>query len=936
MRIRAASHLSSLLAGLLLVPAPAQSQAAQGDTLPVDPSVRVGELANGLRYYVRANGQRPDRAELRLVVDAGSVLESEDQRGLAHFLEHMAFNGTERFPKQALVSYLESIGMQFGADLNAYTSFDETVYMLTVPTDTGTALTRGLDILEDWAHAQTLDRAEIDKERGVVVEEWRLGQGAQSRMMDETFPVLFHGSRYAERLPIGDPEVLRAFEPATLERFYRDWYRPELMAVIAVGDFDPAAIEAMIRERFSTIPAREGPDRQAFAVPAHDDPLVSIATDPEATTSVVNVFFKRPAQQVHTVGDYRRSFVESLYDGMLSSRLSEIAQRPDPPFLGAGGGSGGLVRTAEAYTLAAAVPSGGIERGLETVLTEAERVARHGFSASELERQKADLLRSYEVAYNERDKTESGVYAAEYVRAFLEDEAIPGIAYEFELAKQILPGIALDELNAHARETMQGSMVIAVQAPERVDVPVPAEEVLLALFETVQAKDIGPWEDIVAEGPLVDDPPAPGRVVGESRHEEVGVVEWSLSNGARVFLKSTDFKNDEVLFRGFSPGGTSLAPDAVELSARMAVQAVGQGGVGDMSVIELQKALAGKAVGVAPLIGEREEGINGRAAPSDLETMLQLVHLYFTAPRADEEAFQSLRTRFQAQLANRDANPATAFGDTLTLTMSQHHPRRQPLTAQKLDDWELDESVDFYRERFADADDFTFVFVGNVDPNSLRPLVEQWLASLPALPRVDEPRDLGIRPPTGVVEKVVRKGIEPKSQTQIIFTGPFDYERRDRHILASLSAVLDMRLRDVLREDLGGTYGVQVGQSSFDEPEESYSFSVAFSADPGRLEELTRAVFEEIEKLQAEPVDAETLAKVKEGQRRSWEDSQTQNGFWLSQIAFTAENEEDFAGIPDYPQLVDALTAEDIRAAARQYLRRDNYVRVSLYPERTD
>jgi zinc protease len=937
MRTRTALVLTGLAITVSPAPLFSQAAAAPGDSLPVDPAVAVGTLDNGLRYYVRANGRPENRAELMLVVDAGSVLEEEDQRGLAHFLEHMAFNGTENFPKQALVSYLESIGMQFGADLNAYTSFDETVYMLTVPTDTGTALARGIQILEDWAHAQTLDRAEIDKERGVVIEEWRLGQGAASRMRDRMFPVLFQGSRYAERLPIGDPQVLESFDPETLERFYADWYRPELMAVIAVGDFDRAQVEAMIRERFSRIPpAAVDRARQAFGVPAHEQPLVSIVTDPEATNSVVNVFFKRPAQAMKTTSDYRRSLVESLYDGMLNGRLAEIAQRPEPPFLGAGGSSGTLVRTAEAYILGAGVADGGIERGLEAVLTEAERVARHGFSPTELEREKADLLRSYELAYNERDKTNSASYASEYVRAFLEDEPIPGIGYEFELARRAVPEIALAEVNALARESMLGSMVIAVQAPETPDVALPSEAQLLAIFDGVRAQDIGPWEDIVANVPLVASPPAPGRVTGETRHDAVGVVEWSLSNGARVFLKTTDFKNDEVLFRAFSPGGASLAADSLDLAALLAPAAVMQGGVGALSLVQLNKELAGKAVRVSPQIGEREEGLSGQAAPSDLETMLQLAYLYFTAPRADADAFQSFRSRVQASVANRDADPRTAFADTLQLTLAQYHSRARPITSERLAGWRLESSLDFYRERFADADDFTFVFVGNVEAPALRPLVEQWLASLPASERVDVPRDLGIRPPEGVVEKVVRKGIEPKSETQIVFTGPFDYDRRNRHILASLVAALDMRLRDALREDLGGTYGVQVGQSSAAEPAERYTVSISFGADPGRLEELTRAVFAEIEKLQTEPIDAETLGKVQEGQRRGWETSQTENAFWLSQISFTTQNGEDLALVPQYTQLVDALTADDIRMAAQRYLRTDNYVRVSLYPERTE
>ena len=932
---------AAVLATMMYVPAVlAQSNPqpvaapSANDPLPVDPAVRVGRLENGLRYYVRANARPEKRAELILAVDAGSVLESEDQRGLAHFLEHMAFNGTRRFPKQELVKYLESIGMRFGADLNAYTSFDETVYMLTVPTDTGTALERGFDILEDWAGAQTLDAAEIDKERGVVIEEWRLGQGADARMRDRMFPVLFSGSRYAERLPIGTTRVLESFRPEVLARFYRDWYRPELMAVIAVGDFDAAEVERSIRERFGRIPASAGgPERPRFEVPPHATPLVSIVTDREATNSVVQLFFKRPSHAMRTVGDYRRSLVESLYNGMLNQRLSELAQQPDPPFLGAGGSSGTLVRSAEAYVLGAGVPDGGIVRGLDAVLTEAERVARHGFSATELERAKADLLRGYEVANAERDKSNSATYASEYVRAYLEDEPIPGIAYEFDLAGRALPAIAVEEVNGLARESMRGSLVIAVQAPAKDSAALPTEAELLAVFDAVRAKDIAPYRDLVAETPLVSARPAAGRVTGETRYDEVGVIEWSLSNGARVFLKPTQFKNDEVLFRAFSPGGASLAPDSLLLPAMLATTAVASGGLGDLSLVQLNKELSGKAVRVSPYIGDLDEGMSGQSSPRDMETMLQLAYLYFTSPRADADAFQSLRTRLQASIANRSADPRTAFVDTLQLTLAQHHPRAVPITAERIGTWQLDPSVAFYRDRFADAGDFTFVFVGSFDPNELRPLVEQWIAALPATGRVENGRDTGMRPPEGVIERTVRQGMEPKSETNIIFTGPFEYDRRNRHILSSLSAVLEMRLREVLREDLGGTYGVQLNQSTARLPYGRYSYSIAFGADPDRLDELTRVVFREIEKLQTDLIDAGTLATIRETQRRSWETSQTQNAFWLSQIAFTAQAGEDLDSVPEYVRMIDALTPEEIRVAARRYLRRDNYVRVSLLPE---
>jgi zinc protease len=934
MPLRPGTHSRFLLL-ILLAASPLQAQPAGTERLTADPAVKLGTLENGVRYFLRVNKRPEKRAELRLVVNAGSVLEDADQRGLAHFVEHMAFNGTENFAKQQLVSYLESIGMRFGADLNAYTSFDETVYTLTVPTDTGKALETGIGILEEWAHRVTFDAAEIEKERGVVIEEWRLGRGAQSRLQDKSFPVLFQGSRYAERLPIGDRQILETFSRDALVRFYREWYRPDLMAVIAVGDFDAAVVERMIRERFSRIPARTGARaRTAHPVPDHAETLVSVESDREAPTTFFQVFIKQPVRERGTVAEYRRSLVESLYNQMLNTRLAELAQKPSPPFLGAFSTQGKIVRTKEAYIVGAGVPDSGVMRGLNATLTEIERVQRHGFTASELERASADLLRGYEQAYAERDNEESSAFAAEYVRAFTDEEPIPGIAREFELVKQMLPGISLAETNALAREWItDGNRVIMVQGPERAGLTLPSQQELLAAFAAVKAQDIAAYQDVVSNAPLVRNPPNPGQLAAETRLEGVDVFDWRLSNGVRVLLKPTDFKADEVLLFGWSPGGLSLAPENAYLSAALSTTAVSFGGVGEFGLLDLQKVLAGNTAQVSPFIDELEEDVQGGSSPRDLETMLQLVYLYVTAPRTDSAAFASIKTRLAANLANRDANPETAFMDTLTATMSQHHPRSRPVTAARLAEWDLGTSMAFYRERFADAGDFTFVMVGAFQPEQVKPLILKWLGGLPSSGRKEAWKDVGIRPPTGVVEKVVRKGIEAKSRTQIIFSGPFEYTRENRYALASLRDVLDMRLRDVLREDLGGTYGVSVSQSTGREPYQRYTFRIDFGAAPDRLNALADEVFKQIARLQTEDVDAETLAKVKETQRRSYETSLRENTFWLSQIAAAIRAGVDMRGLLEYPRLVEGLAPAALRTAATRYLRRENYVRVSLFPE---
>lgn len=905
--------------------------------LPLDPQVTAGTLANGLRYYIRVNGEPERRAELRLVVNAGSVLEDEDQRGLAHFVEHMAFNGTKNFEKQELVDYLESIGMRFGPDLNAYTSFDETVYLLQVPTDSAGPLEMGFRILSDWAYQQVFDSVEVEKERGVVIEEWRLGRGAASRMRDRQLPVLFRGSRYADRLPIGEREVLETFSHDALRRFYRDWYRPDLMAVVAVGDFDAMHVEALIRRFFAGIPPARSPrPRPVHEIPGHAETLVAIATDPEATGSGVAVYYKQPVRERRDLAAYRQVLVERLYNGMFNQRLFELTQQAEPPFILGSSGQGRFIRSSEVYLLNASVQDGGIVRGLEALLTEAERVARFGFTDSELERGKRELLRGLERAHAERERTESNVYAARYVQHFLTGDPAPGIAFEFQQAQRLLPTIRLDEVNALARAWLSDrNRVVLANAPEKPGVEVPTAEQLLAVFESVRTAQVTAYEDAVADAPLVPRVPEPAAIVEESTIPEIGVTEWVLSNGVRVVLKPTDFKADEIVFRAFSPGGVSLASDEDFISALFSVQAVPAGGLGAFGLVELQKVLAAKAVSVSPFVSQLEEGLAGGASPKDLETLFQLVYLRFTAPRADTTAFTALKTRFQAALANRSANPLAAFEDTIQVTLSQGHFRARPLSPAILEELDLGRAMAFYRDRFADASDFTFVFVGSFDLERMRPLVRTYLGGLPSIGREETWRDVGIEPPSGVIRKVVRKGIEEQSQTQIIFTGPFEYSPANVHVLRSLGEVLDIRLREVLREDLGGTYGVSVSASAARDPDPRYSLQIGFGSAPDRAEELTAAVFAHLDSLAAAGPAAEDLQKVREMQRRERETALRQNGYWLNALVARYREGRDPRDILEVERMIDALDAAAIRDAARRFLRRDNYVQVTLFPEHT-
>ncbi len=906
--------------------------------LDFDPSVITGQLPNGLRYYIRANSRPENRAELWLAVNAGSLLEDDDQLGLAHFVEHMAFNGTQNFEKQDLVDYLESIGMQFGPDINAFTSFDETVYTLTVPTDDETILKQAFQILQDWAQGVSFEGEEIDKERGVVIEEWRLGRGAQARIRDKQFPVLFKDSRYAERLPIGELEILEAAPHDAFRRFYKEWYRPDLMAVIAVGDFDPEVIKEKIHQHFGVL---QGPDiarqRPLYPVPDHEETLFAITTDPEATNTVVSVYYKLEKRTQSRLGDYRRQLVEQLYHAMFNARLDELRQQADPPFLFAFSTSAGLVRTRDVYMQAAAVKDGEVLQGLDTLLTEVERVDRHGFTQGEFERMKSDFLRRYEQAYAERDKRESSTFAGEYMRHFLEEEPSPGIEIELQLVRDLLPTITLAELNKLADEWItESNRVLLVSGPEKQDVQLPDEAELAQVFESVEKREILAYVDRVRDKPLVEKLPAPGKVEETRQISEIGVTEWRLSNGPRVVLKPTDFKNDQILITAFSPGGDSLVQDEDFPSASFATAVLGEGGLGEFDQIELEKALAGTLASVAPFISELEEGLDGSASPQDLETMFQLLYLTVTAPRADAQTFQSLMTRFQTFIENRRARPEAVFADEIALVRYQDHPRRRPPTLELLDQIDLGTAERIYRDRFSDISDFTFFLVGNFDPDEIRPLVETYIGGLPSTGREETWRDVGATPITGPRIVEVEKGLEPKSQVRLIWSGPATWSREGQHDISSLADALQIRLREVLREDLGGVYGVGVSGSLIRRPEERFSFSVSFGCAPESVEPLVEAVKREISKAQSDGLAASYTDKVQEIQRRGREVDLRENGFWLRALKSYYSLDLDPRLILAHEELVERVEPAKLEETAKRYLDLDTTFQAVLYPEAAD
>ena len=910
-------------------------EATLDQTVPVDPLITVGSLPNGLRYYIRENRQPQGRAELRLVVNAGSVLEDEDQRGLAHFVEHMSFNGTLHFPRQDVGSFMQSLGMRFGAHVNANTSFDETVYKLQIPTGNAAVIDRSLLILEDWAHNVSFDPVEIDKERGVILEEWRLGLGADERIQDAQFPILLKGSRYAERLPIGKPEIIQNVNYTRLKQFYTDWYRPDLMAVVIVGDFDKSTIEAQIRSHFGSVPAASSPKpRLAYTVPDQPGTVYSVITDPEATYTHISVSSKMPARPQASIGAYRQHMVEQLFGNMLSGRLDEMAQAPNAPFLKAQTDRGLFVRTEEATTLDAIVATGGVERGLAALFTEVDRVARFGFTATELNRERLNLQRGLQRSVIEKDKSPSGPLADEFVRNFIQAEPIPGIVYEYGLNQRFLPEITLAEVNDVAKDWMPNrNRFVAITAPEKDRPSLPTEAKLAAVISAVSGTRLTAYVDTTSTQPLLARLPQAGSIATTSTNDALGITEWRLSNGVRVVLKPTTFKQDEILFRAVSPGGTSLASDTDFIPAETASMVIAQGGLGGHSRIDLEKILAGTTAFVRAEVGPTEEGLAGGTSSKDLEAMFQLVYLTFTAPRADPVAFGVLIDQLKVTLANQSAMPDTVFDEALDAALSQNHVRAQPLTPARLAQMNLDKSLAFYKDRFADASDFTFVFVGSFDLATMKPLVERYLGSLPALRRNEAPKDVGMRPPAGVVQKQVKSGIAPRSQVSIVFSGAFENDEMHRVVARTMGDALAGNLQRTLREDLGGTYGVSVDTSFTKRPVAEYRLTINFACDPARTESLVRTAFQVIDQFKKAGPDERQVADARVALMRDFETNSGRNDYLLNRIVFKYEYGEEVKDVFNMQPFYDQLTGPRLRDAARAYLDTNRYVQVTLLPE---
>jgi len=906
------------------------------EAIPPDPAILIGKLDNGLTYYIKKNSKPEQRIELRLVVNAGSICETDGQQGLAHFMEHMCFNGTKNFPSNRMIQMLEEMGVGFGSELNAYTGFDETVYMMKIPSDREEWVERGFQAIEDWAHQVSMDSKEIDKERGVIIEEWRMGLGADERMQSKYVPVLFRGSRYAERLPIGKIDVIKSFPYDTLKAFYNTWYRPDLMAVIVVGDIDAETAERKIKEHFGSIPKAEQPKpRIVYPVPGNEEPLVSIVTDREATGYTIQVMFKHPAASSVTYEDYRNSLLRMIFTGMLNKRFMEITRKPEAPFLMSGSEYGSFIgRSVDVYSLYAAAKENRMEESLEVIMTENERVSRFGFTATELEREKKEIYTIYENGAKEAGKTESGTFADEFIRNYLTRESIPGYLKEFELVKEFLPDITLEEVNKLGRNwTTENNMLVLVTAQEKDGMNIPSEQMTAGIIKSVRSKEIEPYVDEVADVPLLEKVPPPSEVTKRLENAVFGFTELTFSNGVRMILKPTDFKNDQILLSSTSPGGTSLYPDDDIMSAMLASAVVNQSGIGSYDYMGLQKKLSGNTAKLTPFINELREGVNGSCTPKDLETMLQLNYLYFTGIRRDEDAFNSYVSRMRNMIRPMRSNPQVIFTDTLTKIVTMNSPREIAVpTEAQLDQVNLDRIIEIYKDRFSDAGDFTYVMVGNFSIDEVMPLLVKYIGGLPSTGRKETWRDVAPGFPEGRVEVDVPRNSEQQSMVAMVWNGDFRWKDSERQSFGMLMDLMSIKLREAMREDQSGVYGISFEGSPSKFPNPEYTVTSSWGCHPDSVSMLTETVLAEIEKIIKYGPSEEDLGKVKETLIRGRETAMKENSFWLSALQSHYMYGTVLRTLEEYKSFVSSFTPKDIRKMAKRYLDTRNYVRVALLP----
>jgi zinc protease len=912
---------------------------AYAQNIPMDASVKTGTLPNGMKYYIKKNTLPEKKVDFRLAINAGSILEDENQRGLAHFMEHMNFNGTKNFPDNKLVDFLQSIGVKFGQHLNAYTSFDETVYMLPVPLDKPGNLDAGLKVMEDWAFNATLSDEQINKERGVVLEELRLGLGADKRMSDKYLPKLLYNSQYANRLPIGKKEVLENFKPEVIRQFHKDWYRPDLMAIVVVGDINVDEVEKKIKDNFSKYKNPSRPkERKTFDLPNHKETLVAVETDPDATNSMVQFIIKDADayQPDVTVEQYNQSLLEQITTTMLNNRLGELVNSANPPFTyGSVYHGGTYARSKEGFQGFAMVKDGNQLNALKVLLEETERAKRFGFTQTELDRAKAQVMSNIERTYNNRDKTESDVLVDEYVRNFLEQEPMPGIVWEYEDTKKFLPTVTLAQTNEVIKKFVKDdSRVVVITGPKKDNIQMPTEAMVMNTFETVKMVDLKPYQEKATIKNLVKPFKSEGKIAKTETDARLGTTTWTLSNGAKVTFKKTDFKDDEIVFTARSMGGSSLISDEDFRKTQFAFPALSEAGVNGFSKADLTNYLAGKQANVNAMVGPYYEGISGRTNQKDLGTAMELMYAYFTGLNYSQDAFNAYKTKQSAMLDNLLSNPQFYFSNEHAKFMNQKNPRFIGIVPMEKE-WahtDYKKAYDIYKEKFANAGNFHFYFVGNVDEARLKDQIVQYIASLPATGKPSNFRDTGYRQMTGDYTKTYKKGKDPKSMVTISYTGEAPYNEKDALALEALGEVATIKVIEKLREDESGIYGGGARGGMYKVPFGNYSFSINFPCGPENVDKLTKSAVAELQKLIDKGPDQKDLDKYKEGEMNDYNTQIKDNMFWMNSLTKNQFDGTDKYEILNYKEKVQALTAKDLQDVAKKYLTKGRII-ATLMPE---
>ncbi len=914
------------------------------DLLPQDPGLISGELDNGLNYYIHKNQEPPNRARFSLVIDAGSLLEDPDQQGVAHFLEHMLFNGTKSFSGNEIDNYLESIGMDYGAHLNAYTSFDETVYFLEIPMDNPEFLDTGMKILQEWASEATLEVEEIDKERGVVIEEERARlQNVNGRVSEVMVPFTYGNSRYAERLPIGKIDILETAPREAFTRYYDTWYRPDLMAVIAVGDFDVAEIEEKIKASFSglTNPV-DAKERTQYTIEEEEDTRYLVFEDPEFPYVLAQISISNKNEDLASFNSYREFVKGMLFADMFTLRLEEKGREANTPFLFSQLSNSNIARLTNTidFVFVPQENQEALEAGFESMFEEINRASQFGFTEGELERAKENLLTGYEQSYDQRTDRDHNSFVDEFVRLHLEGEASPGIEFEYALVQEILPTIGLEDFaELQALIASQDNRAIALLAPEKEGLTLPNESELSALIESLQTTEVEAYQDDVGDAELFTTELTPVESSDYSYNDVLDLHSFKLANGMTVYFKQTDFTPEEVSVTASSSGGLSLLEDEDYLEGAYINSIIADSGVSDFDASQLIKLLTGENVGAGTSISDYSEGFGGTAVTEDLERLFQLIYLNITDPRKDELAFERFVEQATASLANRGENPQAVFQDKIIEIVYNNNIRFKVPSVEEIQALDFDRAFEIYQERMANLDNLQVVFVGDTSLEEIRRLSELYLANIPMLEQAKEGETIVNRQPTPrapqVIIENVYKGLEEQSAVHIEFSGAFDATLKNRIDLTFTSEVMGIMAREVLREDLGGVYGVGVRSNIQFEPYDRFTFSIDFGTDPERVDELVEAIFEIIHELRTKGAPEDTLAKVIEQRKRNHEERLTENSYWSSILSFyygtrTQENPEQ---ILDLPQVYESVTSEDIQTMAKVYLRPQNYVQVVLYPE---